>query len=121
MGTRWGGVRLPDLEAPLGVYGGQNAPLTNVVCMLAGAYTPFAKTRAEREAARDNRASLEERYAGGLNDYLNKLRVSANRLVEEKFLLEDDAAVIVNSAAESPLSSRPRYHLFSGRPYQRTR
>jgi Alpha/beta hydrolase domain len=102
-GNPLGGVRLPDLEAPLGVYGGQNAPLKSVICMLASSYVPFAKTKAEREASRDHRSSIEERYAGGLNEYLNKIRLSANRLVEQKFLLEDDAAVIVNSAAESPL------------------
>jgi len=100
-GNSVGGVRLPDMEAPLGVYGGQNAPLRSVVCMLASSYVPFAKTKAEREASRDNRPSLEERYAVGLNEYLNKIRFSANRLVDEKFLLEEDAAVIVNSAAES--------------------
>jgi hypothetical protein len=102
-GNSLGGVRLPDMEAALGVYGGQNAPLKNPLCMLAGSYIPFATTKAEREASGDNRPSLEERYPGGLNDYLNKVRMAANRLVDEKFLLEDDAAVIINSAAESPL------------------
>lgn len=51
----------------------------------------------------DNHLSLEERYADALNGYLNKIRVSANRLVKERFLLEDGAAVIVNAAAENPL------------------
>jgi hypothetical protein len=35
MGIPLGGVRLPDMEAPLGVYGGQNARLKNPLCMLA--------------------------------------------------------------------------------------
>jgi hypothetical protein len=102
-GNSVGGVRLPDLEVPLGVHGNQNAPLKDIWCMLAGSYDPFAKTKVEREGSRDNRSSLEERNAGGLNEYLNKIRLSANRLVKDRFLLEDDAAVIVNSAAESPL------------------
>jgi hypothetical protein len=102
-GNSLGGVRLPDMEAPLGVHASQNAPLRNVVCMLAASYRPFARSKAEREASRGNRASLEERYPGGLVDYLNKVRVSAARLVEERFLLTDDAAIIVHAAAENPL------------------
>src|SRR4051812_16515768 len=49
-----GGVRLPDLVAPLGTHTAQNMPLSRG-CMLLGAYVPFAKTKAEREATNDAR------------------------------------------------------------------
>ena len=45
-----GGVRLPDLAVPLGTHTVQNQPLSRA-CMLLGGYVPFAKTKAEREAA----------------------------------------------------------------------
>ncbi len=102
-GNSLGGVRLPDLEVPLGQHGDLNAPMTNGTCRLAGSYRPFARTKAEREARADARPSLEERYPGGLNEYTARIRQSARALVAERLLLEEDGAVIVNAAAENPL------------------
>ena len=95
-GNALGGVRLPDLVAPLGTHGGQNAPETR--CSLMGSFTPFAKDLVQRTANNDTRASVTERYKNR-DDYVNRIRGAALYLLESGFLLQDDAAVIVQAAA----------------------
>ncbi len=98
-----GGVRLPDVTVPLGTHGRPNAPLSKSVCRLAGSYKPFTATAKERAATTDTRLSLQERYAGGLNEYVIRVREAADQLVAQRHLLPDDAAVIVNAAADEKL------------------
>lgn len=98
-----GGVRLPDVSVPLGTHGRPNAPISKSVCRLAGSYKPFAATAKERSATTDTRLSLQERYAGGLNEYVMRVREAADQLVAQRHLLADDAAVIVNAAADEKL------------------
>ncbi len=98
-GNPVGGVRLPDLAVPLGVYGVQNAPLTNFTCSLVGAYFPFARTK---DAATDQRPSLADLYKSQ-GDYLNRIRAAARVVEGEGFLLPEDAAVIINAAADTPI------------------
>jgi hypothetical protein len=104
-GNPLGGVRLPDLAVPLGVHGAQNEPLT-FGCTLVGAYLPFAKTAAAREAAKDPRPSLAERYQDQ-NHYVDRIRVATREAEAEGFLLPEDAAVIANSVAETPIFDQP--------------
>jgi alpha/beta hydrolase family protein len=96
-GNALGGVRLPDLAVPLGTHGMQNAPLDKG-CNLIGAYSPFARTKAEREAANDPRPSLEERYRDRA-DYANRIRLAARELEQAGFLLPEDTSIIIQSAA----------------------
>jgi hypothetical protein len=95
-GNALGGVRLPDLVAPLGTHGGQNVPETR--CSLMGSYIPFAKDANQRAANNDLRLSVAERYKNR-DDYVNRIRGAALSLLESGFLLQDDAAVIVQAAA----------------------
>ena len=97
-GNANGGVRLPDMAAPLGTHGGQNPPLS-FTCSLASSYSAYAKTKEEREAANDTRLSLMERYQDR-NDYVNRIRTAARDLEHRGFLLTDDVAVISDAAAE---------------------
>ena len=103
-GNAIGGVRLPDIVAPLGTHGGLNEPKTRA-CMLVGAYRPFAMTKQERESSGDKRLSIAERYRDR-NDYVNRIRIAAGELMREGFLLPTDAAVIIQSAASSPAFAR---------------
>ena len=98
-GNPVGGVRLPDIAVPLGVHGGQNEPLTTFTCSLVGAYRPFARTKASSDGALP---SLAERYKDR-DDYVNRVRVAARAAQADGFLLPEDAAIIVNAAAETPL------------------
>jgi Alpha/beta hydrolase domain len=100
-GNPLGGVRLPDLAVPLGTNGVQNEP-HSFTCSLVGAFLPFAATRQAREAAGDQRLSLEERYHDQ-DDYVNRIGVAAREAETEGFLLPEDAAIIVNSVAAAPI------------------
>jgi len=59
-------------------------------CRQAGTYRPFAK------------AVLDERYPGGINEYVTKVRLAVRSLVADRVLLEEDGVVIVHAAAENP-------------------
>jgi Alpha/beta hydrolase domain len=96
-----GGVRLPDMQAPLGANAQQNPPLS-FTCMLAGAYVAFPRTQADADAKHDSHRPVLERYKTR-NDYVNQIRIAARELERDGFLLPDDAAVIIQSAAASPL------------------
>ncbi|MEL6060058.1 MULTISPECIES: alpha/beta hydrolase domain-containing protein [unclassified Methylobacterium] len=98
-GNPIGGVRLPDIAVPLGVYGGQNAPLAKFTCSLVGTYQPFARSRDGNDTGLP---SLAERYTSR-QDYENRVRTAARAAQAEGFLLPADVAVIVNAAAETPL------------------
>jgi len=66
-------------------------------CDLIGAFIPFFRAKAERVAASDPRASLEERYPSH-GAYVEKVRSAANKLVADRFLLPQDADLIVSQA-----------------------
>jgi hypothetical protein len=67
---------------------------------LTGATIPFAKTKAEREATKDPRPSLEERY-GSKDGFVRAVDDAARRLVKERFLLQEDADRYVQAAREA--------------------
>jgi len=54
---------------------------------LLGSYIPFARTKAEREARKDSRLSIQERY-GDEGDYFARLRVAAEELVKARRRLQ---------------------------------
>ena len=103
-GNSVGGVRLPEMEAPLGVNARQNPPLS-FLCALAGAYVAFPRTQADADAARDPHRPVLDRYKTR-NDYVNRIRASARELEQDGLLLPDDAAIIIQSAAANPLWRR---------------
>jgi hypothetical protein len=87
-GNALGGVRLPDLAVPLGIHAGLNQPASRE-CMLIGAYTPFTSPK------------IAQHYRNR-DDYVNRVRLAARELIQEGFLLADDAAVIIQAAASNP-------------------
>jgi hypothetical protein len=56
---------------------------------LAGAYIPFPANREVREQSGDPRLSLSERYAS-FDDYFAKFQTHVNRLIEDRYVLEED-------------------------------
>jgi hypothetical protein len=86
-GNALGGIRLPDVEAPLGTHVGLNSTRTRG-CMLVGGYVPF------------DAAQVAAHYKNR-DDYVNRIRGSARKLVNDGFLLPEDAAIIVQEAASS--------------------
>ena len=69
------------------------------MCNLQGSFIPFAATKAERIAAGDPRLSIEERYPSK-EVYLAAFKRAADDLVAKRFLLPDDAALLVSSRGE---------------------
>ena len=88
-GNPIGGVRLPDIEAPLGVHGAQNDPLT-FSCSLVAAFVPFSPERL---------AALYKNQ----DAYIDRIRVATREAQVEGFLLPDEAAVIINSIEAAPV------------------
>jgi hypothetical protein len=66
---------------------------------MAGSFIPFAKTRTEREKNGDPRLSIEERYSNRA-DYLRKVEEAANRLVEDRYLLQEHVRPVVEAAGQ---------------------
>ena len=88
------GVRMPDLAVPLATYTGWNlfnpaSGPTAVLSSMQGSYIPLARTRADRERARDPRPSIEERYHDK-DQYLGRVSKAALELIEQRFLLGED-------------------------------
>ena len=98
------GLRLPDVAVPLGTYTGWNFRNTAIggseqFFPLMGSYIPFARTKAEREQARDPRPSVEERYHSR-DEYLKLVQDAAAALVKDGYLLSGDVPAIVKHAGE---------------------
>ena len=91
-------------QAPLGTYLGWNAYAGGFFkdqgCGFSGGYLPFARTRAEREARRDPRPSLEERYQTH-DGYVRVVRAAADAAVAQRVLLPEDAARLIAEAERS--------------------
>jgi len=93
-GNDRGGVRLVELQVPLGTHTGWNerAPETGfswATARLDGSFVPFARNEAERRASGDPRPSLEARYPTR-DAFIAKVRDAAERQVAAGFLLPDD-------------------------------
>jgi hypothetical protein len=107
-GNETSGVASVQLRAPLGTYLGWNVTASGFFegqrCAFIGGFVPFARTKAQRLAASDPRPSIEERY-GGRDGYLQAVRVAAEALTRERFLLPEDAERLVREAARLDVSA----------------
>jgi hypothetical protein len=95
-GNDRGGVRLVELQVPLGTHTGwnQRAPQSGFPWATArfdGSFVPFARTETERRASGDPRPSIESRY-GTRAAFIAKVRIAAGRQVAAGFLLPEDVA-----------------------------
>ena len=115
-GNEIAGIRLPDLTVPLATHTGWNLRhqevgnpdlVIGITGGLAGWTLPFPATRADREATGDPRLSLEERYPSRA-DYIRQVRVAAQTLVAQGYLLAEDLTWVEAGAAR-------RYDLWRGK------
>ena len=89
-----GTLLLPSLAAPLATYTSWNLRhrsigAENELLVLTGGYVPLVKTAAERLASGDPREAILERYRD-FDDYRQRYMAAARKLVEERYLLEED-------------------------------
>jgi hypothetical protein len=98
------GVRSVAVQVPLSTYIGWNQRrsgfMENEVCGNWGAHFPFAKTAGQR--GNDPRLSLQERY-GSKDTYVAKVETAAAKLVNERFLLPEDAQWLIEEARQRDL------------------
>ena len=100
-GNTIAGLPSTAMLVPLGTYLGWNVRRAGFSegdsCDLNGAYVPFFRTLAQRQAAGDPRPSLQERYPTHAN-YVARVTAAANSLVARRLLLPEDAAFLINAA-----------------------
>jgi Alpha/beta hydrolase domain len=98
-GNDLGGVRLPQLQAPLATYTGWNLRDASIGApdrrlSFLGSFVPLARTAADREKSGDPRPSLAERYVSR-EQYMGKFAEAAMNLIQERFLLREDLATVL--------------------------
>jgi hypothetical protein len=101
-GNEAGGLRMPEQAVPFATstgwsLRGDQAGGTGELCYLDGVALPFAPNASAREAAKDPRPSLAERY-GDKQNYLAKVRDAALNLQREGYVLAEDIERIVARA-----------------------
>ena len=106
-GNELGGVPVVLGDAPLGTYLGWNITADgdkpfhkDQICNYVGGMLPFARNAQEREARRDPRPSLQERY-GSHEGYVAAVSKAADKAQKEGFLLAEDAADLIKQARDS--------------------
>lgn len=103
-GNEIAGVHMPEVRVPLGTYTGWNFRAASLGApeqsyAFAGSWFPFARTKAERERAKDRRPSIAERYANR-EEYLAKVGAAARELAGQGFLLEVDVPRILERSGK---------------------
>jgi Alpha/beta hydrolase domain len=109
-GNDVGGLRSAFLQTPIGTYTGWNLGrrdrFENGLCNLQGSFIPFAATRAERLAIGDPRPSIEERYPSK-EVYLAQFERAVQDLESKRYLLPEDARMLVERAKSEGIRSGP--------------
>jgi hypothetical protein len=113
-GNELAGLKAPLLQNPLGSYLGYNTFPSGIQkgqdCIQgspAGGYVAFAETQAARLATNDPRLSLEERY-GTHENYVARVKASADAMVAQRYLSRADAdQMIAQADASSILKALP--------------
>ena len=111
-GNELSGIPLPFITVPLATHMGWNLRHPDIGGAgqvlstggasggtLRGSTIPFPVTQAEREASGDPRRSIEERYASR-SQYLELVEQAAEKLVDQRYLLEEDLESMISQAAQ---------------------
>lgn len=119
-GNGLGGIRLPELEVPLGTYQGWNPrEITfgspNFLTRFDGSFWAFEINEGDRGRAGDPRPSVETRYADK-GQYVSQVTKAAQRLVVDRILLEEDGDAYVAAAVQmawppEPIDAYPFWEL----------
>ena len=105
------GVRAPMVRAPLGTYCGWNLRARGfghgAMHEFSGSYIPLPETPEERRMTGDPRRSILERYCSA-EAYVAAITATAQQLVEEGLMLEED---VERAAAAAANWCRPRHDI----------
>jgi len=112
-GNDLAGIHDPEAAVPLATTTGWNFRREGVgnpddIYQTLGAYIPFAATRAARDANRDPRLSIAERYRDR-DDYVARVRAAATDLIQRRLMLQEDLeAVLRRAGAHWDFAARDR-------------
>jgi hypothetical protein len=103
-GNERAGIRLPEIAVPLATYTGWNLRKPEIgapgeLVPLLGSTIAFPATRAARDAAKDPRRSIEERYPSR-DEYLARVEQALDALVLKGYLIYDDGPRILQRAGD---------------------
>ncbi len=105
-GNDLAGIRLPAIQVPFGTHTGWNLRPRGLaedeLAGLLGSYIPFARTKTERRKTGDPRLSIQERYKDR-GDYVGQISRAARLLVDQRYLLAEDAERMIAEAAKSKM------------------
>jgi len=97
------GIRTPHIQVPLATYTGWNyrpaGSAEQAIAGTTGGYHPLPVNKAQRDDTGDPRLSVEERY-GSKARYVRLIALTAQRMVEQRLLLKEDADRYVALAME---------------------
>ena len=100
------GIRTPHVQVPLATYTGWNyrpdGEAGQAMAGTTGGYLPLPATKEDREKSGDPRPSVQERY-GSKARYVRLIALAAQRMVEQRLLLEEDADRYVALAIEQDI------------------
>jgi hypothetical protein len=96
------GIRLPEEAVPLSTdtgwaFRGEKMGAPDTLIAMIGSYIPLPVTRADRQRTHDPRLSIMERYPSRA-EYLRRVQEAANTLVQDRYVLQQDVAGIVEHA-----------------------
>jgi hypothetical protein len=98
------GIRPMEVAAPIATITGWNVRAPGHrdpdLCALSGSFIPLPKSKVERQARRDPRPSLEERY-GDAAGFVKAVEAATRKLVQQRFLLQEDADRYIQAARQS--------------------
>ena len=99
-GNEIGGIISPEISVPVAAHTGWTLRHADIggegqLLMFAGGTIPFPATESDRLTTGDPRPSIEARYTNR-DEYLSKVRASAEALVSERYLLEIDIETSVS-------------------------
>jgi hypothetical protein len=103
-GNEIAGIRSIDIRVPLGTHTGWALRRAGFgegdLSSLNGMFIPFKTTKAARKEASDPRLSLQERYRTH-EKYLEAVKKAAEELINEGFLLPEDAKIEIEKVEKS--------------------
>jgi hypothetical protein len=102
-GNDRGGIRIPEIAAPLGTFTGWNVQLPQIANLeylsgLVGSFEPLPITREGKKKNGDARKSIEESYSGR-EDYLDHVKRAAQDLVKQRLTLPGDVDDVMRRGA----------------------
>ncbi|HYL73447.1 MAG TPA: alpha/beta hydrolase domain-containing protein [Bryobacteraceae bacterium] len=103
-GNETAGIKMPEIQVPLASNTGWNLRNKSIgapdeLYSMVGSWIPFPVNKTERENNKDPRLSIEERYKTK-RDYLERVTLAAQKLVQQGFLLDQDIPKLRERAAK---------------------